>query len=280
MFALLPLLALVARSVYALTEADLLTIAPSSATCASDNPECRTAAFVAPLLDAAFERWNVTTPRAMAAVLSVVSFESVEFKYKRNKNPNDMTKPGRPGQGTVNMQMTRFNQDYLKEFPELVALNLTATNDIMVAVTDDKYNFGSGAWYYTTQCDNYTKAFLEASLEAGYEWYLSACIGVQFTDDRRSYWGKAKAIYNIEPETTTVSFPAYTPPGSMETAAPDSTSTWDATTATITPHSASSWDGAIETAAPYTESTWDGATETAAPYSESTWDAATETNSW
>lgn len=80
----------------ALTEAQVLQIAPTSNTC--DNPpakgECATAKQAAKFTSQSFETYNVTSKAEQAAVISLMAFESDDFKYNKNHFP------GTPGQGS------------------------------------------------------------------------------------------------------------------------------------------------------------------------------------
>lgn len=79
-----------------ITTAQLLDIAPKSKSC--DNPpaagECATAQQAAPFISTAFDTYDVTSPAEQAAVISLMAFETGDFKYNRNHFP------GRPGQGS------------------------------------------------------------------------------------------------------------------------------------------------------------------------------------
>lgn len=80
----------------ALTESQVLQIAPSSNTC--DNPpakgECATAKIAAKYTALSFDTYQVTSKAEQAAVISLMAFESDEFKYNKNHFP------GVPGQGS------------------------------------------------------------------------------------------------------------------------------------------------------------------------------------
>lgn len=80
-----------------LSEAQVLTIAPKSNTCT--NPpakgECATAKTAAKYTAKSFDTYNVTSKAEQAAVISLMAFESVEFKYNKNHFP------GVPGQGST-----------------------------------------------------------------------------------------------------------------------------------------------------------------------------------
>lgn len=79
-----------------ITAAQLLDIAPNSKSC--DNPpaggECATAQQAAPFINTAFSTYDVTSPAEQAAIISLMAFETTDFKYNRNHFP------GRPGQGS------------------------------------------------------------------------------------------------------------------------------------------------------------------------------------
>lgn len=78
------------------TEAQIKTIAPSSASC-SDAPaegECATAKTAAASISDSFETYKVSSKGEQAAIISLMAFESDEFKYNKNHFP------GTPGQGS------------------------------------------------------------------------------------------------------------------------------------------------------------------------------------
>lgn len=77
-----------ARSLEDITEAQLLQIAPSSGSCDSNSlaaVECRTAAQAAPLINAAHNKFNITTKGEKAALVSLQAFESGNFKFDKNQ---------------------------------------------------------------------------------------------------------------------------------------------------------------------------------------------------
>lgn len=80
----------------ALTEAQVLQIAPKSNTC--DNPpakgECATAKQAAKFTSQSFDTYHVTSKAEQAAIISLMALESGEFKYNKNHFP------GVPGQGS------------------------------------------------------------------------------------------------------------------------------------------------------------------------------------
>lgn len=81
----------------AITEAQMVQIAPTSKTC--DNPpakgECATASQAAKFTTQSFEDYKVTSKAEQAAIISLMAFESDDFKYNKNHFP------GTPGQGSA-----------------------------------------------------------------------------------------------------------------------------------------------------------------------------------
>ncbi|KAF7539411.1 hypothetical protein G7054_g2199 [Neopestalotiopsis clavispora] len=134
----------------------------------------------------------------IAGILALMAYESVNFAYKRNKSP------GRPGQGTANMQMSNFNVEYAASLTDLAsqvaALGDITTDDqknaLLDLLVDDAYNFGSGAWYYVNKCTDAQKTALKAGDDAGFAAYM-ACVDVTVTDDRSAYWTRAKAAIGL-----------------------------------------------------------------------------------
>ncbi|KAJ5752280.1 hypothetical protein N7520_009197 [Penicillium odoratum] len=174
-----------------LTEAQIIAIAPTSETC--DNPpaegECATAQQAAKYSSQAFDDYQVTSKAEQAAVISLMAFESGDFKYNKNHFP------GTPGQGTRNMQSPAFNKKY--------ANSISALKDQIPAVADspadlldllrgdETYDFGSGAWFLTTQCSKDVRTALQGGDESGWQRYISECVGTSVTDARKEYWQRA-----------------------------------------------------------------------------------------
>lgn len=176
-------------------------IAPGSAECAAGNTECRTARQATPHIFHGMARYGVWHPNQMAAVVALMAFESVDFAYKRNQYP------GRPGQGTANMQMAEFNLEYARSIPALSGsvANVTSVdgqsdaelNRILDLVVPDAYCFASGPWFLETQCGGQILAQLVQDIDLGFESYMG-CVGVAVTEDRRAYLGRAKQAFGIK----------------------------------------------------------------------------------
>lgn len=192
------------RAALPTAEAQLLHIAPLSVSCASAPfpSECATASTAAPFLIAAMSSYSITSAPELAALLSLIAFETGDFRYDRNHYP------GRPGQGTRNMQMGSFNLEYARAIPELatgvaqIAGSRTAEqlsdaeiNAVRELVLDDKYSWASAAWFYVTKCGG-VRAEVQKGGQEGFEAYMQ-CVGVQATADRLEYWKRAKEAFGI-----------------------------------------------------------------------------------
>ncbi|MCJ1304452.1 hypothetical protein MMC08_007264 [Hypocenomyce scalaris] len=194
------------RSTPSLTTAQLLAISPGSSTCAGAPypSECRTAAQAVPFISASFSSYDLTSPAEMAAVVGTMAFESGDFKYDINYYP------GNPGQGTRNMQSAAFNLLYASSIPALSSslqaitagatsassLSTTQQNDVRGLLTaNETYDFGSGAWFLTSQCTESVRGGLQNGSEEGWEEYITGCIGTTVTSDRMAYWQMAMQAF-------------------------------------------------------------------------------------
>jgi hypothetical protein len=94
---LIPLLTLALVSAAALTTDQLLTISPNSLSCANAPAagECATAAEAVPIINDVFTSYQISSPGEQAALLSLMAFETGDFKYNRNHFP------GVAGQGSA-----------------------------------------------------------------------------------------------------------------------------------------------------------------------------------
>ena len=119
-----------------------------------------------------------------------MAFESGDFKYNVN------VFPGRPGQGTRNMQSATFNEQYALSIPALSAKvaaakgtsNLNAIRDLLTA--NDDYDFGSAAWFLKTVCKpDVIKSLASGSLD-GWKAYVKDCVGTD-PEPRQAYHERA-----------------------------------------------------------------------------------------
>lgn len=174
-------------------------IAPKSKSCTTNSTDCRTASQAAPFIALGMWEYRIFSTREMAAVVSLIAFESGDFQYKRNMFP------GRPGQGTANMQMAKYNlmyakqiegvKDKVKDVQSVEGLSDDELNAILDLVTPDEYNFASGAWFLVSQCEE-VRQLLRDEPDKGYEAYMK-CVGVEVDEDRLAYWNRAKEAFGF-----------------------------------------------------------------------------------
>lgn len=219
---LLPLLASAAptpspaaESTIQVTAQQIQQIAPKSANC--DNPpakgECATADQAAPNIAKSFEKYDVTSKAEQAAVIGLMAFESEEFRYSRNHFPGVEGQGSKPpsvqivfdpdgvedranGDDTArNMQSPAYNAKYASSIPaisdKVAAANGDAGQILDILLADEEYDFGSGAWFLTTQCDQSVRQALQSGNEEGWSGYISGCIGTDANEGRKGYWESA-----------------------------------------------------------------------------------------
>ncbi|KFY06307.1 hypothetical protein V492_08083 [Pseudogymnoascus sp. VKM F-4246] len=146
---------------------------------------------------------SIYHPTELAALLALIAFESGDFKYNRNHYP------GRPGQGTRNMQMPDFNLAYALSLDkvkgeaakiaggkEADALSDAEKDQILDLVAGDEFGWGSAAWFYNTECADDVHTALQAGGKAGWDKYLG-CVGVESSAERDAYWTRASAAFGL-----------------------------------------------------------------------------------
>ncbi|KAL3480654.1 hypothetical protein BJX99DRAFT_220002 [Aspergillus californicus] len=178
------------RSSVVITSDQIIAIAPNSTSCANApalaDGECATAAIAAPAISTSFNKYAITSKAEQAAIIALMAFESAEFWYSRNHFP------GVAGQGTRNMQSPAFNKLYAESLPALKG-RLDAVQDDPAALLDllleDKaVDFGSGAWFLKTQCEDSVREALQNDGEEGWKGYITECVGTEANEGRRAYW--------------------------------------------------------------------------------------------
>ncbi|KAK6359204.1 hypothetical protein TWF696_000368 [Orbilia brochopaga] len=184
-----------------LTEEQVLAVAPTSNTCSgAEFPnECATASDAVANINKAFATYGIDKVGPAAAILSIMAFESADFKYNINHFP------GRAGQGTKAMLMPNFIVQYAQTFgstdsiaPGLTPANIDSQSDdiknkVRELVLGIDKTFGAAVWFYST-CPEDVKQGLEkaASLEA-WSNYITQCVKTTVTDDRQAGFTKAVA---------------------------------------------------------------------------------------
>ncbi|CAI6332188.1 unnamed protein product [Periconia digitata] len=185
-----------------ITPEQLIAIAPKTASCngAAFPDECADAARAAPAISASFKQYQIESKGAQAALIAIMLFESGSFQFNKNHFP------GRPGQGTKNMQMPEFNREYatatvgadkvaLAEVPNNV--NATAEAILGLVNSNDTLSFGSAAWYLNTKCDVSFKANLADGSQKTWDEYLTGCIETTADKERDDPWIAAKRVLMV-----------------------------------------------------------------------------------
>ena len=68
---------------------------------------------------------------------------------------------------------------------------------LQLLIENADYDFGSAAWFYSSQCGASVKSGLQAGTEAGWQAYLG-CIGADDSDDRTAFWTTATQVLGVK----------------------------------------------------------------------------------
>jgi hypothetical protein len=98
------------------------------------------------------------------------------------------------------MQSAAFNREYAASIPALQGPLAAAGSDpsaIRALVLVDEYSFASAAWFLATQCGPTVRTGLQSGSRAGWQAYISGCVGTIPTADREAYWTRAQAALRV-----------------------------------------------------------------------------------
>jgi hypothetical protein len=99
------------------------------------------------------------------------------------------------------MQSPAFNAEYAASIPALSSKLPSVASDpvgtLNLLLSSETYNFGSAAWFLTSQCSSDVRTDLQSGSESGWESYISSCIGTTVTDDRKAYWTRAMQALGV-----------------------------------------------------------------------------------
>lgn len=94
-----------------------------------------------------------------------------------------------------NMQSPSFNLQYAKSLDKIRDKVAEAKGDkaqiLDLLLADKEYDFGSGAWFLTTQCQSGVREKLSSGSDEGWEGYVKNCVGTDANEGRKGYWKKA-----------------------------------------------------------------------------------------
>ena len=182
------------------TADQLKQIAPKLGDCDRAKPkmeECATAEKAAEYISNSFVTYKITKPAVAAGLIATMSVESGEFQYAHNVSP------GRPGQGTRNMQMANLNKEYIDSIedpafkPEKDAAGSDPDKILKALIKYGNYNFGSAAWFFTKKCNPEVATALGKGDKAGWDQYVQ-CIGATADDGRVKYWEAAVKALGVK----------------------------------------------------------------------------------
>ena len=99
------------------------------------------------------------------------------------------------------MQMPAYNLMYAQSIPALAPyLEKVQTSDaaaiLGLLIRYTNYDFGSAAWFLTSQCDESVRSGLQSGSGAGFSAYM-ACIGTTETSDRGAYYQRAVTALGV-----------------------------------------------------------------------------------
>ena len=94
------------------------------------------------------------------------------------------------------MQSLHYNLLYASSIPALTTpltiIPASVPNAVRaLLLAEDSYDFGSAAWFLTTQCGAGVRSALQTGGRQGWEAYVSGCVGTTVTEARTAYWERA-----------------------------------------------------------------------------------------
>lgn len=168
--------------------------------------ECATAEQAAANIQAVAVAYNGELKFGeVAATTALMAFETGSFLYNIHHIPNPVA-----GQGTRNMQSAEFNLQYAQSIPDLkdsLAKITTATttagltddqkNQILNLVADEKYTWGSAAWFLKTKCTQAVRDGLNAGSDDAWIQYITVCVDTSNPPERMAFWTAAKTAVGL-----------------------------------------------------------------------------------
>lgn len=93
------------------------------------------------------------------------------------------------------MQSVENNEKYAASLDGIKdkAASLDPAARLKLMTDDNALDFGSGAWYLTTQCSKEVRTALAKGDEAGWKGYIG-CVNTPVTDERKKGWEAAVAV--------------------------------------------------------------------------------------
>ncbi|GAM89584.1 hypothetical protein ANO11243_076230 [Dothideomycetidae sp. 11243] len=177
-----------ARRDIATTVDQLLAIAPAASSC---NPataqfanECATAEQAIGPISQSFDQYKIVTTNERAALLSLMAFETGEFKFDVHHFPGP-----NPGQGTRNMQNPQFNIEYADSIASLNGkVDPADPAGVLALLTADPIlDFGSAVWFLRNKCTQAQQDALANGGQAEWEAFITDCVGTTLEGRQATY---------------------------------------------------------------------------------------------
>lgn len=100
------------------------------------------------------------------------------------------------------MQSFEFNKKYAQSIPALKDKLAAAGNDKnavrALLLANEEYDFGSAAWFLTTQCTKPIQDGLKSGSLEGWKAYITDCVGTTVTEDRQAYFDRAVKALGVK----------------------------------------------------------------------------------
>lgn len=92
------------------------------------------------------------------------------------------------------MQSPTYNKQYATSISSLKGRSSQSVNtgevlDLLLA--NKQYDFGSGAWFLTSQCSGDVRTALQKGDEQGWKGYITGCVGMEKSQGRKAYQERA-----------------------------------------------------------------------------------------
>ncbi|KAF9888543.1 hypothetical protein FE257_008474 [Aspergillus nanangensis] len=118
------------------------------------------------------------------------------------------------------MQSPAFNLEYAQSIPALKDQMGSVRGDpvkvLDLLFTKKEYDFGSGAWFLTSQCNRGARTALQSGSEEGWAQFISSCVGTDANKERKAYWRAAVEALQLHFQQAETGRPAL--PGLSDTA--------------------------------------------------------------
>lgn len=93
------------------------------------------------------------------------------------------------------MQSPDFNAEYAGSIEAISDEVSEAKGDkakiLDLLLANEEYDFGSGAWFLTSHCEDDVRNQLQSGSQEGWEVYITDCVRTEANEGRKGYWEAA-----------------------------------------------------------------------------------------